>query len=373
MRPSPPDREAEGCFVVPVFLPHAGCPHRCVFCNQNTLARPSSGRPPAQDWRAAAVDFLRFRGTRRTRSEIAFYGGTFLGLPGQRLRELLAEAAALVREHRLDGIRFSTRPDSVSEATLAIVADYPVATIELGVQSMSDAVLQESGRGHTAADTEQAVALLQRRGYRVGLQLMVGLPGDDDERLAETGRRIAALAPDFIRSYPTLVLAGSELEGRFRAGRYHPLSLERAVELSAGLYRLFRARRIPVARTGLQATRDLDPGGAVVAGPHHPAFGQLVQSACFRAALFAALRQAPIAGASVRLLVHPRSLARLRGHRGETVERLKADFGWGRVAVGADESLPEDAVLLPGGRMVRVYESSGAETPAGRRGLKDLS
>jgi histone acetyltransferase (RNA polymerase elongator complex component) len=373
MRPSPPDREAGGCFVVPVFLPHAGCPHRCVFCNQNTLARPSSGRPPAQDWRAAAVDFLRFRGTRRTRSEIAFYGGTFLGLPGQRLRELLAEAAALVREHRLDGIRFSTRPDSVSEATLAIVADYPVATIELGVQSMSDAVLQESGRGHTAADTEQAVALLQRRGYRVGLQLMVGLPGDDDERLAETGRRIAALAPDFIRIYPTLVLSGSELEGRFRAGRYHPLSLERAVELSAGLYRLFRTRRIPVARTGLQATRDLDPGGAVVAGPHHPAFGQLVQSACFHAAVFAALRQAPIAGSSVRFLVHPCSLARLRGHRSKTVERLKTEFGWGRVTVGTDQSLPEDAVLLPGGRLVRVYESSGAEAPAGRTVLKDLS
>jgi histone acetyltransferase (RNA polymerase elongator complex component) len=373
MTPDPTAREAGGCFVVPVFLPHAGCPHRCVFCNQNTLARPSPGRPPSQDWRTAAVDFLRFRGARRTRSEIAFYGGTFLGLPGQRLRELLAEAAALVREHRLDGIRFSTRPDSVSEATLAIVADYPVSTVELGAQSMSDAVLQESGRGHTAEDTEQAVDLLQRRGYRVGLQLMVGLPGDDDERLAETGRRIAALAPDFIRIYPTLVLAGSELEARFRTGRYHPLSLDRAVELSAALYRFFRASRIPVARTGLQATRDLDPGGAVVAGPHHPAFGQLVQSACFRAALFAALRQAPIAGASVRLLVHPRSLTRLRGHRGETVERLKAEFGWGQVTVGADENLPEDAVLLPGGRMVRVYESSGAEALAGRRRLKDPS
>jgi histone acetyltransferase (RNA polymerase elongator complex component) len=373
MRPFPPDREVEGCFVVPVFLPHAGCPHRCVFCNQNTLARPSPGRLPAQDWRAAAVDFLRFRGSRRTRTEIAFYGGTFLGLPEQRLRELLAEAAALVREHRLDGIRFSTRPDSVSETTLAIVADYPVSTIELGVQSMSDAVLQESGRGHTAADTEQAVALLQRRGYRVGLQLMVGLPGDSDDRLGETCRRIAALAPDFIRIYPTLVLSGSDLEARFRAGRYCPLSLDRAVDLSAGVYRFFRACRIPVARTGLQATRDLDPGGAVVAGPHHPAFGQLVQSACFRAAVFAALRQAPVAGASVRLLVHPRSLTRLRGHRGETIEQLKSEFGWGRVTVGADEGLPEDAVLLPGGRMVRVYESSGAAALAGRRRLKDPS
>ena len=370
----PQGRGEGGCFVVPVFLPHEGCPHRCVFCNQHALSRPSSGRPPAREWLAAAIDFLRFRGTRRTRSEIAFYGGTFLGLSGKRLRELLFEAAALAREQRLDGIRFSTRPDSVSEATLSILADYPVSTVELGAQSMSDAVLRESSRGHTADDTVKASALLKSRGYRVGLQLMVGLPGDDDERLAQTGRRVAALAPDFVRIYPTVVLAGSELEGRYRSGRYHPLSLDRAVELSAGLYRYFRSRRIPVARTGLQATRDLDPGGgAVVAGPHHPAFGQLVQSACFHAAVFAALRQAPIAGSSVRFLVHPRSLARLRGHRSKTVERLKTEFGWGRVTVGADESLPEDAVLLPGGRLVRVYESSGAEAPAGRTLLKDLS
>ncbi len=360
MTPSPPARGGGGCFVVPVFLPHEGCPHRCVFCNQHALARASSDQPPGMGWQAAAEDFLRFRGTARSRSEIAFYGGTFLGLPEQRLRELLAEAAALVRRERLDGIRFSTRPDSVTDATLAVMADYPILTVELGAQSMSDTVLQESGRGHTAEDTVKAVTRLRERGYHVGLQLMVGLPGEDADGLDETGRRITLLAPDFVRIYPTLVLAGSELERRFREGRYQPLSLDHAVALTAKLYRFFRAHRIPVVRTGLQATRDLAPGGTVIAGPHHPAFGQLVQSACFREALLAALRQAPIPGASPTMRVHPRSLSRLRGHRNETVDRLKTEFGWQRVGVEPDDGLPEDVILLAGGRIVHVYTASGA-------------
>jgi histone acetyltransferase (RNA polymerase elongator complex component) len=369
MTTGPQTRGEGGCFIVPVFLPHEGCPHRCVFCNQHALAGASHDQPPGMDWRAAASDFLCFRGTARFRSEIAFYGGTFLGLPEQRLRELLAGAAAFVRQERLDGIRFSTRPDSVTAATLTTIADYPVLTVELGAQSMSDIVLRESGRDHTAEQTGNAVTLLRERGYRVGLQIMVGLPGEDPDISAETGRRIAALAPDFVRIYPTLVLAGSELERRFHEGRYQPLSLDQAVARTAGLYRFFRARRIPVIRTGLQATRDLAPGGAVVAGPHHPAFGQLVQSACFRQALLVALRQTPIAGRAVTMRVHPRSLARLRGHRNETIARLKAEFGWQCVEVKPHDSLPEDAILLPGGRLIRVYEeASGAEALDGQPG-----
>ena len=361
MTPPPPARGEGGCFVVPVFLPHEGCPHRCVFCNQHALARASSDPPPGVSWQAAAADFLRFRGPARSRSEIAFYGGTFLGLPERRLRELLAEAAALVRRERLDGIRFSTRPDSVTDATLAILDEYPVLTVELGAQSMSDPVLREAGRGHTSEDTVKAVTRLRERGYHVGLQLMVGLPGEDADGLAETGRRIALLAPDFVRIYPTLVLAGSELERRFREDRYQPLSLDHAVALTAKLYRFFRANGIPVVRTGLQATRDLAPGGVVVAGPYHPAFGQLVQSACFREALLAALRQTPMAAASPSLRVHPRSLARLRGHRNETVDRLKTEFGWQRVGVEPDGGLPEDVILLADGRSVHVYTASDAD------------
>lgn len=347
-------------FVIPVFLPHAGCPQRCVFCNQQAIARSEHAPARGPDWRPAASDFLRFRSPGRTRSELAFYGGTFLGMPPQSLTPLLQEAAAFVRREGLDGIRFSTRPDSVSPDTLALIADHPVTTVELGAQSMSDRVLEQSGRGHTAADTASALRRLRERGYRVGLQVMVGLPGETSAELAETARAVAALAPDFVRIYPTLVLAGSALERLFREGRYRPLNLEEAVALTAGVYRYWRARGIAVVRTGLQPTRDLAPGAAVVAGPHHPAFGELVQSVCFREALRAALRRQPVSGAAVRLRVHPRDVSRVRGQRNAALTGLKREFGWTAVTVAADACLTPETIALPDGRLVRVYGEPGA-------------
>jgi histone acetyltransferase (RNA polymerase elongator complex component) len=377
MRAGSQARGGRGCFIVPVFLPHAGCPHRCVFCDQQMLARSDHDRSPGADWKSAAVDFLRFRGSRRSAAEIAFYGGTFLGLPARRIRELLGDAAEIVKAEGLDGIRFSTRPDSVSDRTLDLISDFPVVTVELGAQSMSDAVLRESGRGHTAEDTRDAVARLKLRGYRVGLQVMVGLPAESLDRVAETARGVAALAPDFARIYPTLVLAGSELERMFLSGGYRPLTLAEAVSLAGGLYRFFRAGRIAVVRTGLQPTRDLTPGAAVTAGPHHPAFGHLVQSACFREALLDELSQASVEPGALR--AHPRSISCLRGHRNETLSVLKAEYGWSCPVVEPDPGLPEDAIALPGGRIVWVYDRPGSDfrpvgVPPGRPfGLTGLS
>jgi histone acetyltransferase (RNA polymerase elongator complex component) len=347
-------------FVIPVFLPHAGCPHRCVFCNQQAIARSEHAATHGSDWRTAASDFLRFRSPGRTRSELAFYGGTFLGMPPASVTAFLQEAAAFVRAEGLDGIRFSTRPDSVSPDTLALIADHPVTTVELGAQSMSDRVLEQSERGHTAADTATALRRLRERGYRVGLQLMLGLPGETAADRTETARAVAALAPDFVRIYPTLVLAGSALERLFREGRYRPLTLEEAVALTAGVYRYWRQRGITVVRTGLQPTRDLSPGAAVVAGPHHPAFGELVQSACFREALLAALRRQPVSGAVVRLRVHPRDVSRVRGQGNAALMGLKREFGWTGVTVAADACLAPETIALPDGRLVRVYEELDA-------------
>jgi histone acetyltransferase (RNA polymerase elongator complex component) len=216
-------------------------------------------------------------------------------------------------------------------------------------------VLEHSGRGHTAADTATAFRRLRARGYRVGLQIMVGLPGEAAAELAETARAVAALAPDFVRIYPTLVLAGSALERLVREGRYRPLNLEQAVALTAGVYRDWRARGIAVVRTGLQPTRDLAPGAAIVAGPYHPAFGELVQSACFREALLGELRREPVADTTVTLRVHPRDVSRMRGQRNTTLIGLRRELGWTGVAVAQDAGLTPETIGLPDGRVVRVY------------------
>jgi histone acetyltransferase (RNA polymerase elongator complex component) len=219
---------------------------------------------------------------------------------------------------------------------------------------MDPEVLQRSRRGHTPDDTVNAVGLLVDRGYEVGLQIMAGLPGDDETRLMETGRRIAELAPDFIRIYPTVVLAGSPLEKWYREGMYQPLALDAAVDLVQRLYGLFRAQSIPVIRMGLQATDDLGASGAVLAGPWHPAFGHLVLCAVFLTAARRALSEGGCRGLELVLKVHPRSVSRMRGMRNASCKLLKQDFGFRRVDVAPDPALAEDEIAVQGGRIVKV-------------------
>jgi histone acetyltransferase (RNA polymerase elongator complex component) len=345
-------------FIVPVFIPHAGCPHRCVFCNQVAVTGQGGALPETGDWQAHARQFLRLRGRRQGASQIAFFGGNVLGVPDERILAMLTAASEYVRRAEVDGIRFSTRPDTVNRETLRRIAAFPVQTVELGAQSMNAEVLMLSRRGHTAADTLAAVELLKEAGYAVGLQVMVGLPGDDAARLMETGRRIADLKPDFVRIYPTLVLAGSILETWYHAGRYRPLKIEAAVEQTMPLYRLFRQHGIPVIRTGLQPTEDLSRGGAVVAGPFHPAFGHLVQSACFLDAARNALCRKGVSGRTLEIRVHPRSVPRMRGLKNANCEAIKREFGFSNVRVSPHSYLQEDAIGLPDGRAVAVYATT---------------
>jgi len=345
-------------FIVPVFIPHAGCPHRCVFCNQTAITGRSGVQADLDDWRIRARQFLRFRRNHGRPAQIAFFGGNFLGLAGEHIHRLLAQAADFVQAGEVQGIRFSTRPDTVNRQTLDVLEHFPVQTVELGVQSMDDDVLRFSRRGHTAADTSAAVDLLKVRSYEVGLQVMVGLPGDNAFCLMETGRRIAALTPAFVRIYPTLVLSGSLLETWYHEGRYRPLAVDEAVEQTMPLYRLFRHQGIPVIRTGLQPTEEITPGGAVVAGPFHPSFGHLVQGACYGDALRNALRCRSIPHQTLEIRVHPKSVARMRGLRNANCGMLRREFGFLDVNVRPDSELAEDAIGLPDGRVVSAYASN---------------
>jgi histone acetyltransferase (RNA polymerase elongator complex component) len=245
-----------------------------------------------------------------------------------------------------DGIRFSTRPDTIDHPRLDLIRKFPVATIELGVQSMDDHVLALSGRGHSRADSIGAVQLLKANNYEVGVQLMVGLPGDTPAVALETARQVRDLKPDFVRIYPTVVLAGSLLARWYQNGRYIPLSLEDAVHQVKDLYLLFKNSGIRIIRMGLQASKDLENGSSILAGPYHPAFGHLVYSEIFLTAVQSVLTRAQFSKDRISIRVHPVSVSKMRGLNNSNLDKLKRAFGLKSVAIGADSALANDLVRL---------------------------
>ena len=332
--------------IIPVFIPHRGCPHQCIFCNQISITGMGAEVTGPEKINQQVKNFLGYKRKNRKNVQIAFYGGNFLGLSESTIRSLLDEAAGFVKRGAVNSIRFSTRPDTIDKARLDLITDFPVSTIELGVQSMNDRVLVDSNRGHSARDTEKAVRCLKERGYDIGLQMMVGLPGDDGSESLTTAYRIASLSPDFVRIYPTVVLAGSPLAVKYKNGDYRPLGLEKCVALVRDIYNIFKKNNIKVARMGLQDSEDLADSSVVLAGPYHPAFGHLVYSRIFFDMASAWLKEEKQAGHNVIIRVHPRNISRMRGMKNSNVRALKKAFEINRLDVLPDKNLPEDKLMI---------------------------
>lgn len=333
-------------FIIPIFLPHAGCPHQCVFCNQTAITGVKHDIVSSETVDLLIDEFLEYKRPHRRPAQVAFYGGNFLGLKKDAIRRLLGYTMKSVVNGRVDSIRFSTRPDTIDRKHLEIISDYPVSTVEIGVQSMDDRVLAMAKRGHTAADTVKAVMLLKERGYTIGLQTMVGLPGDDETGSFYTAQRIAELVPDFVRIYPTIVLENSRLGMWYTQGKYNPWPLTRCVEHVKDLYLYYKKKAIPVIRMGLQASEDLEKGATILSGPHHPAFGHMVHSEIFMDMAAEVMEKQSAFEDTVTIKVHPRSISKMRGLKNKNVDALKKRFHIKWLKIVPDSSLPEDRLTI---------------------------
>jgi len=331
-------------FIVPVFLPHAGCPHRCVFCDQAAITGQKASLTAA-DLRDHVFRYLQYRGENRGHAQIAFYGGNFLGLERELLAQMLQAASACVGQGLIQGIRFSTRPDTITEETLDLLKDYPVTTVEVGVQSMNDRVLENARRGHTAEQSTAALSLLKQAGYKTGAQLMTGLPGDDGRASIETAETVAALKPDSARIYPTLVIAGSPLARQYRQGAYAPQSLDAAVAMAKSMCLALENRGVTVIRMGLQPSDELADSATLLAGPYHPAFGHLVRSEILFDRVSSLIAHRHISpGADLTLAVHPSQTSTLRGQKNTNLNRLKQAFGLQSIQILEDPTLAKDQI-----------------------------
>lgn len=307
---------------IPIFVPHYGCPHQCSFCNQKTITGSGdavTAASVASRLEAALLTIAR----QNTGIEVAFFGGSFTAIDATLQEELLGAAKPFLDAGRIDGIRLSTRPDCIDEAVIERLLRYGVTAVELGVQSSDATVLLKNRRGHTFTDVIRAAELIKKAGFELGLQMMLGLWGSSIEQDLQTAKDIAALKPDTTRIYPTVVLEGSPLCALYRSGAYIPMVLETAVDTAASAYEIFKVRGIRVLRMGLMASDTLESG--MVAGPQHPAFGELVFSRLYLRKMQRAL--AGKSGGAFTFYVHPNAVSQALGNKKENKIRIFREQG----------------------------------------------
>ncbi len=266
-------------YNIPVFVPHIGCPHDCVFCNQRHITGAQS-EVRAADVARIIDEHLKYIDKDSSAVEVAFFGGSFTGIDFELQTELMSAAYEYIKAGRVDSLRCSTRPDCIDDNILENAKKYGMTTIELGVQSMDSEVLMKSGRGHGREEVFAAAERIKKHGFSLGLQMMLGLPGDTVERSVKTAEDIISIGPDFVRIYPTLVVEDTALYDMYKAGAYTPITLDCAVALSAELIEMFESNGIDVIRVGLQTTDNINE--STVIGPYHSAMGELARSEVYR-------------------------------------------------------------------------------------------
>lgn len=328
---------------VAVFVPHNGCPHQCSFCNQNSITGRSAQPSPEDVQRAAE----RARETLPTgaQAELAFFGGSFTAVKREYMVSLLEAASPYVKSGLFSGIRISTRPDSVDEEVLRLLKEYGVTSIELGAQSMRDSVLSANGRGHTAQDVNLASERIRKAGFSLGLQMMTGLWRDDAQGARYTAERLAALQPQTMRIYPTVVVRGTELGRLYASGLYHPMELEETVSLCAELLDFFEEKGISVIRLGLHDTPQLEEDR--LGGAYHPALRELCESKRLFGRLFSFLAVLAPEG-EAEFAVHPRGLSRAVGQKRQNLREFEK-AGW-KVKFRPDPELAENRAVFLGGK-----------------------
>ncbi|TAN67986.1 radical SAM protein [Paraclostridium sordellii 8483] len=309
--------------IIPIFVPHRGCPHDCIFCNQKKITGVSTDIT-SDDVRNIIEEYLKTI-DKDASVEVAFFGGSFTAIDIDIQRNLLSVAKEYVDKNIIDDIRMSTRPDCINDEILTMLKEYKVSIIELGVQSLDDKVLIDSVRGHSDKDVFESAELIKKYGINLGLQMMIGLPSDTEEKCIYTAKKFIDLKPDCVRVYPTLVVKETGLEKLLQENKYNPFSLEESIDIVKKVLVLFYINNVNVIRVGLQATEDIAIGKEVLAGPYHPAYRELVESKMYGDYIEYLIKKYN-AKKNIDVLVNKKNVSRILGNKKSNVKNLKEKY-----------------------------------------------
>lgn len=341
-------------YIIPIFVPHLGCPNDCVFCNQKSISGQTK-QVTKEDVKNIIEEHLKYI-KKDSKVEVAFFGGSFTGIEEAKQEELLSTAYEYIKQKKVDSIRISTRPDYIDKKILKRLKKYKVKTIELGVQSANDYILKKAGRGHTFEDVVKASKLIRWYGFDLGHQMMVGLPESTTVDEINTAKQLIKLKPKMVRIYPVLVIKNTKLEKDYNDGKYKPLTVTQAVEVCKELVKLFVKKHIEVIRIGLQPTDTItnpeNDKSEVVAGPFHPAFRQLVESGMWYDVIVEKIKQLNTKVKEVVVTVNPADVNNVIGQRKDNINNLRDVYDVNLI-VKADEKIKQGKSKI---EITKIYE-----------------
>lgn len=340
-------------YIIPIFVPHLGCPNNCIFCNQKRISGQTK-MVTAKDVKETIEYYLKNFRDNNKYVEVAFFGGSFTAIDVNKQIELLEAVQEYISNKKVNSIRISTRPDCIDKEILKRMKKYHVKTIELGVQSTNNYILNRCKRGHTGEDVKKASKLIRMHGFILGHQMMIGLPESTKQDEINTAKELIKLKPKIVRIYPVLVIKDTELADEYERGEYTPLTVGQAVERCKDIVDLFNRNKINVIRIGLQNTEEItDPNtkdSSVVAGPYHPAFRQLVEASMWYDSIVGEIKKVNAKVKKVKIIANELNVNNIIGHKKENIIKLKDTYD-------VDVTIERNDKIKPGKFKMEILES----------------
>ena len=321
--------------IVPVFISHEGCPYRCSFCNQTKITgnEKKTDKKNLKEILRTHLEALNSENLSEKR-ELAFFGGSFTGIPLERQKYLLSAVQPWILSGEIQSIRVSTHALFIDDIKLSLLRKNHVETVELGIQSTDDEVLKLAGRECPYDVIKSAVDKIHAMKFRLGLQLMPGLPSDDEQKFQKSVDNVISLKPEFVRIYPTLVIRNTGLFDMYQQGTYTPWNLERMIDAVKEAVVKFEQAGIKVIRVGLHPDPSLMKN--YVAGPFHPSFRYLVDSRIVRERMIKMIRSLKQVPLSVTFRVPARRVSLYIGHKKENLSIIKNIFSLDSISLQQD-------------------------------------
>lgn len=323
--------------IIPIFISHRGCPHNCIFCNQKKITSrdgdvtPDDAKKIIDEWLTTLDDVETV--------EVSFFGGSFTAIPMEDQTAFMKVAKEYKDKGLIDKIHMSTRPDFITPEILDNLKKYGADVIELGVQSFDEEVLKLSERGHNTACVYEASKLIKDYGFTLGIQLMVGLPGDSLEKCIYSANETIKVKPDIARIYPTVVIKGTPLYDLYKQGRYIPLTEIEAVKRSKAIYEILDDNGINIIRVGLKSSEIMADELSF-----HPAFRQLVEGDIAKERI-----ERQIMGIDGNILViksNSHSFNNIFGHNGRNREYFSDKYPDKKMSFEVDNNLKDNEYLV---------------------------
>jgi len=256
-------RSLSGVTVISVLTKPYPCPGNCLYCpDQKGVPRSYLRNEPAvmraidNNYDPYLQTINRIKALKRLghpvdKLELIVIGGTWSSLPkkyqtsfihqcfqaaNMKKSKSLEEAQRINTKspHRIIGLTVETRPDYITQKDIIRMRRLGVTKIELGVQCLNEEILSFNRRGHGLKAIIDATRLLKDAGFKIGYHLMLNLPGANIAQEKKDALKIFQeddFRPDFLKIYPTAIVAEAPLYQLWKEGKYKPYQRKELIDL----------------------------------------------------------------------------------------------------------------------------------------------